>query len=132
MVTLRYFLALLILVLLVGCKLTEQSVIGKWLSGSDTLVIRKNHSFLFADRKNYYVKSADTSFFDTSFIYSSGQWTLSERTLFMTFNENKKEVFGNCGQLWNWRKFFSRQKLIRPTNCFEPSNQFVIFKKLKE
>jgi len=112
--------------------LTEQSVTGKWLSGSDTLFINQDHTFLFADRKDYYSTKDSTTIFDTSFTYSSGQWKVSKRTLYLTFKEDKKAVFGNCDELWNWRKFFSRYKLIRPAYCFDPSNKFVEFEKIRD
>ncbi len=117
--------------LFASCKLTEKSVTGKWLSGSDTLFINQDHTFLFADRKDSYVTKDSEQVVDTSFVYSTGNWTISNRTLYLTVNEDKQKVFGNCDQLWNWAKFFSKYKLIRPSYCYEPSNRFVAFNKIR-
>ena len=127
----RIFNILILLAFLTSCKLTEQSVTGQWLSGSDTLFIYRNHSFLFADKKNHNVTKDNLTAFDTSSIYVTGTWTISMHTLFLDFKQDKKDVFGNCGQLWNWTRFFSRYKLIRSEFCFETSNRFVTFKKIR-
>jgi len=124
-----YFFALL--TFLTSCKLTEKSVVGQWTSGLDTLFINQDHSFLFADKKNYYVPKDNSKVFDTTFVYSTGTWTVRNRTLFLAFRQDKKDGFGNCDQLWNWTKFFSKYKLIRPMHCYEPSNRFVTFNKIR-
>lgn len=123
---------ILLLLFLTSCKLTEKSVTGQWSSGNDTLFVKQDNTFLLADRKDYYVKKDSVEVLDTSFVYSSGKWTVSKRTLFLVFNEDKKNVFGNCGQLWNWTRFFSKYKLIRPRHCYEPFNEFVTFIKIRK
>ena len=111
------------------CKLTEQSVTGKWLSGNDTLFVNQNHTFIFADRKDYYLLTDSVEKLDTSFVYSTGTWTVTRKTLYLAFDQDKKVVFGNCDQLWNWKRFFSNYKLIRPKYCYEKSNRFISFTK---
>lgn len=116
-----------------SCKLTENSVTGKWISNdADTLFIYQDHTFVFADKKNYYVTIDSVQVFDTSFVYSSGKWAVSKKTLYLDFDQDKKIVFGNCNELWNWTKFFSKYRLIRPSYCFEPSNRFVTFIKVRK
>ena len=124
------FSIILLLVLATGCKLTEKSVTGKWISGSDTLFVEKDHSFLLTNRHYNYLAKDSVRVPVISIASSTGKWRLSRRTLYLDFNADKKEIFGNCDILWNWRKFFSRYKLIRPSVCYEPSNRFVVYKKI--
>ena len=114
-----------------GCKLTEKSVVGKWTSGSDTLFVNHDHSFRLSDNRNYNTTKDYLTSLDRTFVYVSGNWTLTRRTLFLRFNQDKKDVFGNCDQLWNWTRFLSKYKLVRPSLCYEASNRFVTFKKIR-
>jgi len=133
MITFFKFCPIAIFILSTGCRLTEKSVTGIWLSGHDTLFVNQDYTFRLTARKDSYVKKDSTMVFDTSIVYSTGKWSVSKKTLNLTFKGDKKEFFGNCDALWlwGWRSFFKRNTLIRPRYCYEPSNRFTWFTKLK-
>ncbi|OJY96994.1 MAG: hypothetical protein BGP13_25300 [Sphingobacteriales bacterium 40-81] len=134
-----------------NCKLTEKSVIGKWVSHSDTLSVNQDHSFVFVSKigsydtaslkydtvsdkmgnKTIYVTSKYKNP-DISFNYYTGRWKVSRKRLNLNFDQDKKIAFGNCNGLSNRTIFFSKYKLIRPMYCNVPSNRFVIFEKIRK
>lgn len=126
-----FYTVLLVFPVFLNCTLTEKSVTGQWLSNKDTLFLNSDYTFTLADRRDSYTTIDSMQSLDTGFVHSSGRWTVSKKTLFLHFVQDKKIVFGNCDQLWNWIRFLSKRKLVRPAHCYEPTNRFVLFRKIK-
>lgn len=134
MKTLRYFYIVLLMVLFTSCKLTEKSVPGKWVSNySDTLSINNDHTFSLAHKTGYHIKKDGTPMYDTTVVFYSGNWAISNKYLKMDFKQGSgKEMFGSCGGLEKRSKCFSNYSLQRFNTCMSPTFDFVIFSKIRQ
>ena len=132
-IKIRSLCVILFSILFTNCQLSEKSVTGKWVSFSDTLFVNQNHSFVYVSKISSYDRtnlkydtlldkkgnmtiyvSSKSQDLDTSFNYYTGKWTVSNRALHLSFDQDKKVAFGNCDQLWNWRTFFSSGNINPP------------------
>ena len=122
-----------LLTLFTSCKLTENSVSGRWVSNnSDTLSINKNFTFLLEKKQGYHVKQNGSPLYDTSFIFLEGNWSISNKFLKLTFNNiGGEEKFGGCRGLYKGNKWFSKFELYRFLTCKSPTHYFVVFSKIK-
>lgn len=133
-----------------GCRLTEKSVSGKWISIDDTLIINSNHSLIYKqvlriypagsesndtiiDKKgNRIIKVRYNSQAFDSIKFFSGTWSISKRFIKLNFDDGQAKIFfGDCSGLGKRRRSFSRYKLIRPMYCRKPTHHFVVFSKLR-
>ena len=133
METLRYLCIIFLLILFTSCKLTEKSLSGKWVSNySDTLSINNDHTFLLTHKAGYYLKKDGTPLYDTSIVFYSGNWTISNKSLKLDFKQDRgKEMFGSCGGLEKRSKWFAKYTLHRFKTCKSPTFDFVTFSQIK-
>ncbi len=101
-----------LILFLSSCKLTDESLTGKWVSNWDTLIVNQNHHF-------YLTKG-----------YKEGNWSVSKRSLILNFTDGNNG-FGNCGGLQKIGFFSSRKKLVRFSSCTSPSHHFISYKKVR-
>jgi hypothetical protein len=131
METLRYFYIVLFLISFTSCKLTEKSVLGKWVSNySDTLSLNNDHSFSLIQKTG--MKKDGTPLYDSSVVFYSGNWAISNKYLKMDFKQGSgKEIFGDCDGLEKRSKWFSNYSLQRSKTCKSPTFDFVTFSKAR-
>jgi hypothetical protein len=112
----------LLIIGMMGCKLTEKNVTGTWVSNfSDTLHVYTDHSFLAVPRHS----SRDSGI--------SGEWVISPASLslYETGTNQKQRAAVFCGGLSKMGGYYSRTRLVNPWVCNTPSHRFISFRKLR-
>lgn len=92
-----------IMVIFSNCKVTKKAVCGVWTYATDTLLLKENNTF---------------SYNSTSLASVSGTWTLSNKLIYLNFNNSQDEqIFGGCQTVQVFKHVFGKMKMARGASC---------------
>jgi hypothetical protein len=126
------FLTTAAIVLVTGCSLTRENVIGKWKEQfGDTLIIDSDNTFLLI--KSRLNETSKDSLVDVVWASSSlaGKWNLSKKSVSFKFSDTTMNLGGGCTSYQYWWRF-SKKKLVRPWTCRVSTHRFVTITKIEK